>query len=149
MDNAAAINANTKLLSKIADNTRLTMNDVAAMKGTIPAKLDKTASALSNLGSSLSKSFSLNSLGSKIGDAFNKGLKSLTNPFKALSGKISSAFTGLKTKLAGFNPIAAVKNKVKNVISNPVAAVKNKVKNVTSKPIAAVKTLFGKSEEHL
>lgn len=149
MDNAAAINANTKLLSKIADNTRLTMNDVAAMKGTIPAKLDKTASALSHLGSSLSKSFSLNSLGSKIGDAFNKGLKSLTNPFKALSGKISSAFTGLKTKLAGFNPIATVKNKVKNVISNPVAAVKNKVKNVTSKPIAAVKTLFGKSDEKL
>ena len=134
MDNAAAINANTKLLSKIADNTRLTMNDVAAMKETIPAKLDKTASALSHLGSSLSKSFSLSSLGNKIGDAFNKGLKSLTNPFKALGGKISSAFTGLKTKLAGFNPIAAVKNKVKNVIS---------------KPVAAVKTLFGKNDEQL
>ena len=134
MDNAAAINANTKLLSKIADNTRLTMNDVAAMKETIPDKLDRTASALSHLGSSLSKSFSLNSLGNKIGDAFNKGLKSLTNPFKALGSKISSAFTGLKSKLAGFNPIAAVKNKVKNAIS---------------KPATAVKTLLGKNDEQL
>lgn len=134
MDNAAAINANSKAISKIADNTRITMNDVAAMKETIPAKLDRTVSALSHLGTSLFKSFSLSSLGSKIGDAFNKGLKSLTNPFKALGGKISSAFTGLKTKLAGFNPIAAVKNKVKNVIS---------------KPVAAVKTLFGKNDEQL
>lgn len=134
MDNAAAINANTKLLSKIADNTRLTMNDVAAMKETIHDKLDKTSSALSHLGSSLSKSFSLNSLGNKIGDTFNKGLKSLTNPFKALGSKISSAFTGLKSKLAGFNPIAAVKNKVKNVIS---------------KPMTAVKTMLGKNDEQL
>lgn len=134
MDNAVAINANTKLLSKIADNTRLTMNDVAAMKETIPDKLDKTSSALSHLGSSLSKSFSLNSLGNKIGDTFNKGLKSLTNPFKAFGSKISSAFTGLKSKLAGFNPIAAVKNKVKNVIS---------------KPATAVKTLLGKNDEQL
>lgn len=134
MDNAAAINANTKLLSKIADNTRLTMNDVAAMKETIPDKLDKTSSALSHLGSSLSKSFSLSSLGNKIGDTFNKGLKSLTNPFKALGSKISSAFTGLKSKLAGFNPIAAVKNKVKNVIS---------------KPMTTVKTLLGKNDEQL
>lgn len=132
--NAATMALDTKSISKIAEHTRITMNDVAAMKETIPAKLDKTASALSHLGSSLSKSFSLSSLGNKIGDAFNKGLKSLTNPFKALGGKISSAFTGLKTKLAGFNPIAAVKNKVKNVIS---------------KPITAVKTLFGKNDEQL
>ena len=109
MDNVAAINANTKLLSKIADNTRLTMNDVAAMKETIPAKLDKTSSALSHLGSSLSKSFSLSSLGNKIGDAFNKGFKNFTAPFKALGNNISAAFSGLKTKIANLNPIAAVK----------------------------------------
>ena len=134
MDNAVAINANTKLLSKIADNTRLTMNDVAAMKETIPDKLDRTASALSHLGSSLSKSFSLNSLGNKIGDAFNKGFKNFTAPFKALGSNISAAFSGLKTKIANLNPIAAVKEKLRNI---------------TTKPVAAVKTLFGKNDEQL
>lgn len=134
MDNAAAINANTKLLSKIADNTRLTMNDVAAMKETIPAKLDRTASALSHLGSSLSKSFSLSSLGNKIGDTFNKGFKNFTAPFKALGSNISAAFSGLKTKIANLNPIAAVKEKLRNI---------------TKKPVAAVKTLFGKNDEQL
>ena len=134
MDNAVAINANTKLLSKIADNTRLTMNDVAAMKETIPDKLDKTASALSHLGSSLSKSFSLNALGNKIGDAFNKGFKNFTSPFKTLGSNISAAFSGLKTKIANLNPIAAVKEKLRNI---------------TTKPVAAVKTLFGKNDEQL
>ena len=134
MDNAVAINANTKLLSKIADNTRLTMNDVAAMKETIPDKLDKTASSLSHLGSSLSKSFSLNALGNKIGDAFNKGFKNFTSPFKALGSNISAAFSGLKTKIANLNPIAAVKEKLRNI---------------TTKPVAAVKTLFGKNDEQL
>jgi phage-related protein len=133
-ENTAAISTNTKMISKIADNIRLTMDLVKDFKDSVSVKLDKNISALSHLGSSLSKSFSLSSLGNKIGDAFNKGLKSLTNPFKALGGKISSAFTGLKTKLAGFNPIAAVKNKVKNVIS---------------KPMTAVKTLFGKTDEQL
>ena len=134
MDNAAAINTNTKLLSKIADNTRLTMNDVAAMKETIPDKLDKTSSALSHLGSSLSKSFSLSSLGNKIGDTFNKGFKNFTAPFKALGSNISAAFSGLKTKIANLNPIAAVKEKLRNI---------------TTKPVAAVKTLFGKNDEQL
>lgn len=134
MDNAAAINTNTKLLSKIADNTRLTMNDVAAMKETIPAKLDRTASALSHLGSSLSKSFSLSSLGNKIGDTFNKGFKNFTAPFKALGSNISAAFSGLKTKIANLNPIAAVKEKLRNI---------------TKKPVEAVKTLFGKNDEQL
>lgn len=134
MDNAAAINTNTKLLSKIADNTRLTMNDVAAMKETIPAKLDRTASALSHLGSSLSKSFSLSSLGNKIGDTFNKGFKNFTAPFKALGSNISAAFSGLKTNIANLNPIAAVKEKLRNI---------------TNKPVAAVKTLFGKNDEQL
>ena len=134
MDNAAAINANTKLLSKIADNTRLTMNDVAAMKETIPDKLDRTASALSHLGASLSKTFSLSSLGNKIGDTFNKGFKNFTAPFKALGSNISAAFSGLKTKIANLNPIAAVKEKLRNI---------------TTKPVAAVKTLFGKNDEQL
>ena len=134
MDNAVAINANTKLLSKIADNTRLTMNDVAAMKETIPDKLDKTSSALSHLGASLSKSFSLSSLGNKIGDTFNKGFKNFTAPFKALGSNISAAFSGLKTKIANLNPIAAVKEKLRNI---------------TTKPVAAVKTLFGKNDEQL
>lgn len=134
MDNAAAINTNTKLLSKIADNTRLTMNDVAAMKETIPDKLDKTSSALSHLGASLSKTFSLSSLGNKIGDTFNKGFKNFTAPFKALGSNISAAFSGLKTKIANLNPIAAVKEKLRNI---------------TTKPVATVKTLFGKNDEQL
>lgn len=143
MDNAAAINANTKLLSKIADNTRLTMNDVAAMKETIPDKLDRTDSALSHLGSSLSKSFSLSSLGNKIGDTFNKGFKNFTAPFKALGSNISAAFSGLKTKIANLNPIAAaktlfgkndeqLKRKFFSLWSNPkkVAKIWNKESNV-------------------
>lgn len=134
MDNAATINANTKLLSKIADNTRLTMNDVAAMKETIPDKLDKTASSLSHLGASLSKTFSFSSLGNKIGDTFNKGFKNFTAPFKALGSNISAAFSGLKTKIANLNPIAAVKEKLRNI---------------TTKPVAAVKTMFGKNDEQL
>ena len=134
MDNAAAINANTKLLSKIADNTRLTMNDVTAMKETIPDKLDRTSSALSHLGASLSKTFSLSSLGNKIGDTFNKGFKNFTAPFKALGSNISAAFSGLKTKIANLNPIAAVKEKLRNI---------------TTKPVATVKTLFGKNDEQL
>ena len=134
MDNAAAINANTKLLSKIADNTRLTMNDVTAMKETIPDKLDRTSSALSHLGASLSKTFSLSSLGNKIGDTFNKGFKHFTAPFKALGSNISAAFSGLKTKIANLNPIAAVKEKLRNI---------------TTKPVATVKTLFGKNDEQL
>ena len=130
----AAIALDNKTGAKLVEYSRLTMNGVTAIKESVPARLDKLSSGLSHLGSALSKSFSLSSLGNKIGDAFNKGLKTLTNPFKALGGKISSAFTGFKSKLASFNPIAAVKNKVKNVIS---------------KPITAVKTLFGKTDEQL
>jgi phage-related protein len=104
------------------------------MKETIPAKLDRTASALSHLGSSLSKSFSLSSLGNKIGDTFNKGFKNFTAPFKALGSNISAAFSGLKTKIANLNPIAAVREKLRSI---------------TKKPVAAVKTLFGKNDEQL
>lgn len=134
MDNAVAINANTKIISKIADNIRLTMDIVKDFKDSVSVKLDKTASALSHLGSSLSKSFSLNALVNKISDTFNKGLKNFTTPFKAIGSNISAAFTGLKTKIANLNPIAAVKEKLRSI---------------TKKPVAAVKTLFGKNDEQL
>ena len=134
MDNAAAINTNTKILSKIADNIHLTMDIVKDFKDTVSVKMDKNVSALSNLGKSLSKSFSLNALGNKISDTFNKGLKNLTTPFKAIGSNISAAFSGLKTKIANLNPIAAVKEKLRNI---------------TKKPVAAVKTLFGKNDEQL
>lgn len=134
MDNAVAINANTKIISKIADNIRLTMDIVKDFKDSVSVKLDKTASALSHLGSSLSKSFSLSSLGNKISDTFNKGLKNFTTPFKSIGSNISAAFTGLKTKIANLNPIAAVKEKLRSI---------------TKKPVAAVKTLFGKNDEQL
>lgn len=134
MDNAAAINTNTKLISKIADNIRLTMDLVKDFKDSVSVKLDKTSNALSNLGKSLSKSFSLNALGNKISDTFNKGLKNLATPFKAISSNISAAFSGLKTKIANLNPIAAVREKLRSI---------------TKKPVAAVKTLFGKNDEQL
>ena len=134
MDNAAAINTNTKILSKIADNIHLTMDIVKDFKDTVSVKMDKNVSALSNLGKSLSKSFSLNALGNKISDTFNKGLKNLATPFKAIGSNISAAFSGLKTKIANLNPIAAVKEKLRNI---------------TKKPVAAVKTLFGKNDEQL
>ena len=134
MDNAVSINTNTKILSKIADNIHLTMDLVKDFKDTVSDKMDKNVSALSNLGKSLSKSFSLNALGNKIGETFNKGFKNFTAPFKALSSNISAAFSGLKTKIANLNPIAAVKDKLRNI---------------TKKPVAAVKTLFGKNDEQL
>ena len=134
MDNAVAINTNTKILSKIADNIHLTMDLVKDFKDTVSDKMDKNVSALSNLGKSLSKSFSLNALGNKIGETFNKGFKNFTAPFKALGSNISAAFSGLKTKIANLNPISAVKEKLRNI---------------TKKPVAAVKTLFGKNDEQL
>jgi len=134
MDNAAAINTNTKILSKIADNIHLTMDLVKDFKDSVSVKLDKTSNALSNLGKSLSKSFSLNALGNKISDTFNKGLKNLATPFKAIGSNISAAFSGLKTKIANLNPIAAVREKLRSI---------------TKKPVAAVKTLFGKNDEQL
>ena len=134
MDNAVAINTNTKILSKIADNIHLTMDLVKDFKDSVSVKLDKNVSALANLGKSLSKSFSLNALGNKIGETFNKGFKNFTAPFKALGSNISAAFSGLKTKIANLNPIAAVKEKLRNI---------------TKKPVAAVKTLFGKNDEQL
>lgn len=134
MDNAVSINTNTKILSKIADNIHLTMDLVKDFKDTVSDKMDKNVSALSNLGKSLSKSFSLNALGNKIGETFNKGFKNFTAPFKALSSNISAAFSGLKTKIANLNPIAAVKEKLRSI---------------TKKPVAAVKTLFGKNDEQL
>jgi hypothetical protein len=96
--------------------------------------MDKNVSALSNLGKSLSKSFSLNALGNKISDTFNKGLKNLATPFKTIGSNISAAFSGLKTKIANLNPIAAVREKLRSI---------------TKKPVAAVKTLFGKNDEQL
>ncbi|MBO7210231.1 MAG: hypothetical protein J6V44_04350 [Methanobrevibacter sp.] len=134
MDNAAAINTNTKLISKIADNIRITMDLVKDFKDSVSVKMDKTANALSNLGKSLSKSFSLNALGNKIGETFNKGFKNFTAPFKALGSNISAAFSGLKTKIANLNPIAAVREKLQSI---------------TRKPVAAVKTLFGRNDEQL
>ena len=134
MDNAVAINTNTKILSKIADNIHLTMDLVKDFKDTVSDKMDKNVSALSHLGTSLSKSFSLNALGNKIGETFNKGFKNFTAPFKALGSNISAAFSGLKTKIANLNPIAAVKEKLRNI---------------TKKPVTAVKTLFGKNDEQL
>ena len=134
MDNAAAISTNTKILSKIADNIHLTMDLVKDFKDSVSVKLDKTSNALSNLGKSLSKSFSLNALGNKISDTFNKGLKNLATPFKAIGSNISAAFSGLKTKIANLNPIAAVREKLRSI---------------TKKPVAAVKTLFGRNDEQL
>ena len=134
MDNAAAISTNTKILSKIADNIHLTMDLVKDFKDSVSVKLDKNVSALSNLGKSLSKSFSLNALGNKISDTFNKGLKNLATPFKAIGSNISAAFSGLKTKIANLNPIAAVREKLRSI---------------TKKPVAAVKTLFGRNDEQL
>ena len=124
MDNAAAINTNTKLISKIADNIRITMDLVKDFKDSVSVKMDKTANALSNLGKSLSKSFSLNALGNKIGETFNKGFKNFTAPFKALGSNISAAFSGLKTKIANLNPIAAVREKLQSITRKPGAGLK-------------------------
>lgn len=89
---------------------------------------------IGNFGKSISKTFSLSSLGNKIGDTFNKGFKSLTKPFESLGSKIGGVFSGVRSKLASFNPLGAIKDKVKNVVK---------------KPVTAIKTLLGKNDEQL
>lgn len=134
MASAQTIDTNIKILSKIADNTRLTMNVVSDFKNSVSSQMNAVTNGLSNLGKSLSQTFSLSSIGSKIGETFNKGFNSFTAPFKTLSSHISAAFTGLKMKLANLNPVEAVKEKIRNI---------------TQKPVAAVKTLFGKNDEQV
>ena len=112
MAGAQTIDTNIKILSKIADNTRLTMNVVSDFKNSVSSQMNAVTNGLSNLGKSLSQTFSLSSLGSKIGETFNKGFNSFTAPFKTLSSHISAAFTGLKMKLANLNPVEAVKEKI-------------------------------------
>ena len=107
---------------------------VKEFKKSVSAGIKTVTNSIGVLGKSLSKSFSLKSLGSKISDTFNKGLKHLSTPFKSLGSKLSSAFSGLKTKISNFKPIQAIKDKFSNI---------------TKKPINTVKTLLGKNDEQL
>lgn len=107
---------------------------VKEFKKSVSAEMKNVTHSIGVLGKSLSKSFSLKSLGSKISDTFNKGLKHLSTPFKSLGSKLSSAFSGLKAKISNFKPIQAIKDKFSNI---------------TKKPINTVKTLLGKNDEQL
>lgn len=107
---------------------------VKEFKKSVSAEMKNVTHSIGSLGKSLSKSFSLKSLGSKISDTFNKGLKHLSTPFKSLGSKLSSAFSGLKAKISNFKPIQAIKDKFSNI---------------TKKPINTVKTLLGKNDEQL
>ena len=107
---------------------------VKEFKKSVSAEVKTVNHSIGVLGKSLSKSFSLKSLGNKISDTFNKGLKHLSNPFKSLGSKLSSAFSGLKTKITSFKPIESIKGKLSNI---------------TKKPINTVKTILGKNDEQL
>ena len=107
---------------------------VKEFKKSVSAEMKTVTHSIGSLGKSFSKSFSLKSLGSKISDTFNKGLKHLSTPFKSLGSKLSSAFSGLKAKISNFKPIQAIKDKFSNI---------------TKKPINTVKTLLGKNDEQL
>lgn len=129
-------------------------------KSSVASGMAENNSALKNLGTNLAKSFSLQSLGTKIGDAFNSGFKKLTSPFTAISGKIGSAFSGIKSTISNLSPAKLLGN-LGNKIGSVFGGLKSKLANLTpmraiggikNKFVAAkdkVKKLLGKDIESL
>lgn len=121
-----------KLIELNKIDTQISVNK--EIKKSLEKGMDRNYSALSNLGKSMSKSFSLKSLGSKISDTMNNMTKNISNSFSNIGKNLSNAFSGLKTKLANFSPIAAIKEKFTGLVS---------------KPKEKIKTLIGRNDEQL
>ena len=65
---------------------------VNEFKNSVNKDLNNLNGNIKNFGSGISKSFNLNSLGSKLGNAFNQGFKKLVSPLSNLGTKIGNAF---------------------------------------------------------
>ena len=128
------INQTTK---ENAKNVSSVFDVVTQFKNNADKNMKDLNNGLSHLGNNLAKSFSLNSLGSKIGDTLNRGFKTITSPFANLGNKISNTFSsGLKILT---NPFKSLGDK----IGGAFQGLKDKFK----KPVTAVKSLFGKTDE--
>lgn len=120
----ASVDENIKVNMYQLQTMKSQLDVVKEFKSSVDGGMKDLGSSMKGFGKSFSKSFSLKSLGSKISDTFSKGIKGLTTPFKNLGGKISGAFSGLKSKIMSFSPIAAMKGLIGKL--NPMKAV-NKV----------------------
>ena len=120
----ASVDDNIKVNLHQLQTMKSQLDVVKEFKSSVNTGMKDLGSSMKGFGKSFSKSFSLKSLGSKISDTFSKGIKGLTTPFKNLGGKISGAFSGLKSKIMSFSPIAAMKGLIGKL--NPMKAV-NKV----------------------
>lgn len=131
---AASVDEQTKIGLHQLNTMQNQLTLVKEFKKAVSTDIRGMNNSITRLATSMSKSFSLSSLGSKIGDIFNRGFKTLSNPFKGLGNKIGSAFTGLKAKFANFKPFEGLKEKLKGI---------------TKKPVEKVKTLLGRNDEQL
>lgn len=131
---AASVDEQTKIGLHQLNTMQNQLTLVKEFKKAVSTDIRGMNNSITRLATSMSKSFSLSSLGSKIGDIFNRGFKTLSNPFKGLGNKIGSAFTGLKAKFANFRPFEGLKEKLKGI---------------TKKPVEKVKTLLGRNDEQL
>ena len=120
----ASVDDNIKVNLHQLQTMKSQLDVVKEFKKNVNSGMKDLGSSMKGFGKSFSKSFSLKSLGSKISDTFSKGIKGLTSPFKKLGGKISGAFSGLKSKIMSFSPIAAMKGLIGKL--NPMKAI-NKV----------------------
>ena len=129
---------------------------VNEFKNSVNKDLNNLNGNIKNFGSGISKSFNLNSLGSKLGNAFNQGFKKLVSPLSNLGTKIGNAFGKIKGAIT--SPFKTIGGKISGAFGsfkdrlkrlNPITAIKDKAKNIVRKPITAIKTIFGRNDEQL
>ena len=129
---------------------------VNEFKNSVNKDLNNLNGSIKNFGSGISKSFNLNSLGSKLGNAFNQGFKKLVSPLSNLGTKIGNAFGKIKGAIT--SPFKTIGGKISGAFGsfkdrlkrlNPITAIKDKAKNIVKKPITAIKTIFGRNDEQL
>lgn len=105
----ASVDDNIKVNLHQLQTMKSQLDVVKEFKKSVNTGMKDLDSSMKGFGKSFSKSFSLKSLGSKISDTFSKGIKGLTTPFNNLGGKISGAFSGLKSKIMSFSPLSMMK----------------------------------------
>ena len=129
---------------------------VNEFKNSVNKDLNNLNVSIKNFGSGISKSFNLNSLGSKLGNAFNQGFKKLVSPLSNLGTKIGNVFGQIKGAIT--SPFKTIGGKISGAFGsfkdglkrlNPITAIKDKAKNIVKKPITAIKTIFGRNDEQL
>lgn len=147
-------NIKVQLLQLNSMQNQLTV--VNEFKNSVNKDLNNLNGSIKNFGSGISKSFNLNSLGSKLGNAFNQGFKKLVSPLSNLGTKIGNAFGKIKGAIT--SPFKTIGGKISGAFGsfkdrlkrlNPITAIKDKAKNIVKKPITAIKTIFGRNDEQL